>query len=93
MKVAIPIPESQLSSTLYWLIQKRSITSIELRELTNSSYPPARIHELKRYYGVSIHAKVEYYENKEKGVKHNVCRYYLLNPLKEAVKIYKSLIA
>lgn len=78
-------------STLFWLIKNRSLTSIELRQLTKSSYPPVRIADCKAI-GLSIHATYEPYINR-KGHKSRVARYTLMTPLKDAKLIYKKIAA
>ena len=77
--------------TLYHLIKNRSLTSIELRQLTKSSYPPVRIADCKRM-GLSIYATYEPYINRN-GHKSRVARYHLATPIKEAVKIYNMIAA
>lgn len=82
-------PQTQNQEVLYHLIKNRSLTSIELRRLTNSSYPPARCADLKEY-NISIIHTTEPYTNKY-GKKTHITRYSLANPIKEAKKIYNEL--
>ena len=84
-------PKTDTQSTLYYLIKNRSLTSIELRKLTKSSYPPARLKNCKDL-GLSIHATYEPYINR-RGQKSKIARYTLMTPIKEAVKIYNQIAA
>lgn len=84
-------PSTQNQEVLYHLIKHRSLTSIELRQLTSSSYPAARLHNLKDY-GISINHTTEPYTNKYQKKTH-ISRYTLLNTIQEAKKIYKQLTA
>lgn len=82
-------PTTQNQQVLYHLIQKRSLTSIELRQLTNSSYPPARLYQLKDY-GISFIPSTEPYTTKQ-GKRTHIARYTLATTIKEAKKIYNQL--
>jgi len=70
-------PLSQSELTLHFLIKKRSVTSIELREWTNSSYPPARIADIQRLGVRIIH-------DREKYNKKSIARYTLLSTIDKA---------
>jgi len=85
----VPKTQSQCYKTLQLLIVKGSATSIELRNKTSSSYPPARIRNLKKL-GVSIHHTTEEYILKD-GKKTHISRYMLMNPKAEARKILKRM--
>lgn len=87
----LPKNASDNVCTLFYLIQNRSLTSIELRKLTKSSYPPVRIADCKAL-GLSIHATYEPYVNRN-GHKSRIARYTLLSPIKQAKEIYKKLAA
>lgn len=82
-------PQTQNQEVLYHLIKNRSLTSVELRQLTHSSFPPARIKDLKDN-DVSIIHSTEPYTNKY-GKRSHISRYTLANPIKEAKKIYNEL--
>lgn len=82
-------PTTQNQEVLYHLIKNRSLTSIELRRLTNSSYPPARIKCVKDY-GISIIHSSEPYKNKHGNSTH-ISRYTLASTVKDATKIYNQL--
>ena len=77
-------PKTQLQKTLFLLIKKSSVTSIELRNFTLSSYPPARINNLNEL-GLQIGSVPEKYK------KTHISRYNLLSPVNEAKKIYHSM--
>jgi hypothetical protein len=80
-------PTTQVQATLWFLIRNTSVTSIELRNLTNSSYPAARIQNLKDI-GLRIDSRPH------KHSKHcTIARYMLLTPKKEAISIYQKLTA
>lgn len=83
-------PSTDNQETLYHLIQNRSLTSIELRKLTKSSYPPARIANIKDY-GISIHRENEKYVNR-RGKKTTIARYTLMTPIRDAKKIYNEIV-
>jgi hypothetical protein len=91
MKNALPKPNSDTAETLLALIKNRSLTSIELRKITKSSYPPARIKNCIDA-GVSIYATREKYVNR-RGEVTSICRYHLGSPIKEPIKIYKKIAA
>ena len=84
-------PKTDNQSTLYHLILNRSLTSIELRKLTKSSYPPARLRNIQDL-GISIHTTYEPYTNR-RGHKSRVARYTLISTIKEARKIYNAIAA
>lgn len=86
----LPTPTNDTQDTLLALILNRSLTSIELRRMTKSSYPPARCFDLKKS-GISIIATREKYVNRRGEVK-SISRYTLANTLTEAKKIYKQLV-
>lgn len=86
----LPIPKNQTQDTLLALILNRSLTSIELRQLTKSSYPAARIKNIKDA-GISIIHSTEKYEDRRGRVSH-ISRYLLATPINQAKKIYKSLV-
>lgn len=86
----LPAPHSDTQQTLLALILNRSLTSIELRRITKSSYPPARIRNV-RDLGVSIYATYEPYINRS-GEKSSIARYHLATSIIEAKKIYKQLV-
>lgn len=81
------LPTTQLQSTLWALIKRSSVTSIELRNLTNSSYPAARIMNLKEM-GLSIDSRPH---------KHSktctIARYILMTPKPAAKLIYEKMTA
>jgi len=85
----LPVPKTDIQETLLQLILKRSVTSIELRQLTKSSYPPARIKDVKEL-GISIIPSTEKYVNRRKQVSH-ISRYTLATPMKTAKEIYLNL--
>lgn len=89
--MTLPKNPSDNVSTLFHLIKNRSLTSIELRRLTKSSYPPARLKDIKDL-GLSIHATYEPYKNRH-GHSSRIARYTLMTPINEAKKIYKKLAA
>lgn len=89
--MTLPKNPSDNTATLFWLIKNRSLTSIELRQLTSSSYPPVRIADCKKL-GLSIHATYEPYVNRN-GHSSRIARYTLMTPITEAKKIYKKLAA
>lgn len=91
MKNTLPEPKSDTQQTLLALIRNRSLTSIELRRITRSSYPPARIKNCIDA-GVSIYATRERYVNR-RGEVSSIARYHLGSPIREAVKIYKKMVA
>jgi len=78
---------SDNSETLRFLIRYKSLTSIQLKELTKSSYPPARIRNLVEM-GVNIISKPVPYVNR-RGKRSNIAQYTLATPAKEAKKVYK----
>lgn len=82
----LPLPLNDVQDTLLALIQNRSLTSIELRRMTNSSYPPARKKNLEDL-GISIITTFEKYINR-RGKTSNIARYTLATPLEMAKKIY-----
>lgn len=82
----LPQPLNDVQDTLLALIQNRSLTSIELRQITRSSYPPARINDVESL-GISIIPTSEKYINR-RGKVSNIARYTLATPLEMAKKIY-----
>lgn len=82
-------PVSDNQSTLYHLIQKKSLTSIELRKLTKSSYPPARIADCEDF-GVEILHSREPYVNR-RGKKTAIAKYTLVTPVRDAKRIYDQM--
>jgi hypothetical protein len=84
-------PSTDNQATLYYLIQKKSLTSIELGKLTKSSYPPARIRNLKEG-GVEIHSEPVPYVNR-RGKKSKIAKYTLTTPAKEAKEVYKKMVS
>lgn len=86
----LPRPKSDTQHTMFALIGHGSLTSIELRKITKSSYPPARIKDCKKA-GLTIISKSEKYVNR-RGEKSHVSRYFLLTKIKEATRIYKQLV-
>ena len=84
------LPGSDNQETLYHLIQKKSLTSIDLRKLTKSSYPPARIADCEDF-GIQIHHGREPYVNR-RGKKTTVAKYTLLTPVKDAKRIYREMV-
>jgi hypothetical protein len=91
MNMNLPTPKTDTAETLLALIKNRSLTSIELRKITKSSYPPARIKNCIDA-GVSIYATRERYVNR-RGEVSSIARYHLGSPIREAVKIYKKMVA
>ena len=89
--MTLPKNASDNVSTLFHLIKNRSLTSIQLRQLTKSSYPPARIKNLKDL-GISIIPSSEKYVSRNGKVSH-ITRYLLATPIIEAKKIFKQLAA
>lgn len=89
--MTLPRNPSDNVSTLFHLIKNRSLTSIELRKLTKSSYPRVRIADCKAL-GLSIRATYEPYINRN-GHSSRIARYTLMTPITEAKKIYKKLAA
>lgn len=87
---ALPKPTSDTQHTLLALITWKTLTSVQLRKLTKSSYPAARIFDLSKA-GLSIFSKPEKYTNR-RGKVTNISRYFLQTPTKEAKKIYKQLV-
>lgn len=85
----LPAPTNDTQDTLLALILNRSLTSIELRRMTKSSYPPARVADCKKH--VSIYATYEPYINR-RGEKSSIARYHLATSIIEAKKIYKQLV-
>ena len=83
---------SDNAATLFHLIKNRSLTSIELRKLTKSSYPSARCFELKKKYGISFITTYERYVNRNKRTS-RIARFTLATPLKDAKLIYKKIAA
>lgn len=81
----LPQPLNDVQDTLLALIQNRSLTSIELRQITKSSYPPARILDCIKM-GISIIPSLEKYVNR-RGKVSNIARYTLVD-IVEAKKIY-----
>lgn len=84
-------PKTDTQATLFYLIKNRSLTSIELRNLTKSSYPPARIADCN-HLGLSIHATYEPYINRN-GHKSKIARYTLMTTIREAKRIYNQIAA
>lgn len=89
--MTLPKNPSDNVCTLFHLIKNRSLTSVELRRLTKSSYPPARLKNI-RDMGLSIHATYEPYINRN-GHKSKIARYTLMSTIAEAKKIFKKLAA
>lgn len=83
-------PSTDNQATLYYLIQKKSLTSIELRTLTKSSYPPARVRNLIEL-GLDILATPVKYVNR-RGKASRIAKYTLLTPAPAAKKIYTQLL-
>ena len=82
-------PKTQNAATLYMLINKRSATSIDLRNFTSSSYPPARIQNLKDM-GLSIITSLEKHRTKQ-GRNIAIARYTLATPMKNAKELYEKM--
>lgn len=78
-------PLSQNQLTLHFLIKKRSVTSIELRKWTNSSYPPARIGYIEKM-GVRINHTFEVYKKK------SIARYTLLSTIDKAREVLAKML-
>jgi hypothetical protein len=83
-------PTTQNQEVLYHLIKNRSLTSIEIRQLTNISYPPARCANLQDY-GISLITSRERYVTKKHKKVTSIARYTLATTIKEAKKIYNTL--
>lgn len=83
--------KTDTQDTLLALIKNRSLTSIELRRITKSSYPPARINDVEKE-GISIITTREKYRNR-RGEVSSIARYTLATPMNEAKKILKRMVA
>lgn len=90
LPIGLPLPENDTQETLLALIVSQSLTSIDLRRITRSSYPPARIRNV-RDLGIDIYTSYEPYINR-RGEKSSIARYHLATPLVTAKKIYKQLV-
>ena len=91
MKLQRPKTRKHLShtqETILGLIKKRSLTTNELRNMTNSSFPPARIKNC-RDLGLDIHAKEKSIDNR--GKQSWITRYTLISPMKVAKELFKRL--
>lgn len=86
----LPNPKTDTHDTLLALILNRSLTSIDLRRITKSSFPPARCFDL-REQGVPIQITSEKYRNR-RGQVSTISR-YTLTDINQAKKIYKKLVA
>lgn len=87
----LTMPSNQNAETLLALIQWKSLSSVQLRRLTTSSYPPARINDLKRR-GVRIRNTYTQYK-KARGRVVLIARYILTMPKIKAAAIYKKINA
>lgn len=76
--------------TLDLMIKNRQMTSPELSKATKVGYPPRKIQILEEKGVRFIHDLVPYITRE--GRKTMVARYTILTPIKEAKRIYKSLV-
>lgn len=94
MKLQRPKTRKHLShtqETILGLIKKRSLTTNDLKEMTHSSYPPARIRNC-RDLGLDIHPTREKYVD-SRGKQSWITRYTLISPMKVAKELFKKTLA
>lgn len=87
----LSLPSNQNAETLLALMRFKCLSSMQLREHTNSTYPPARINDLKRYGVKIINRHVSY--RKARGKVVAIAQYILDMPKIKAAAIYKKINA